>query len=90
MVLKTWGALKTFRLYMRYRYSDTSFRMPKAIQDDLTTANLSRARKWQIRQERKGLCIQCRRKAVKYGRCRVHVAQHLKLKKRNYQAKPPD
>jgi hypothetical protein len=56
--------------------------MRRAIEDEFTHLNVSRQRKYQLRRQREGRCVQCGRPAVRGGRCLKHM-----IKAREWQRK---
>jgi hypothetical protein len=47
--------------------------MKQPIVDEFTNLQISKQRRWQLRQEKAGKCITCGKLAVKYMRCDVHA-----------------
>jgi len=56
--------------------TDIYIRRMKEIQDEFTHLKISRARKWQMRQEAKGKCRLCPKKSVDGYHCKEHQKAH--------------
>jgi len=57
----------------------------KKILDEFTELPKKRQQKYQMRQRALGLCIKGdKRKILKWGLCRKHVAEVLRKKRENY------